>query len=440
LVMNNIKKKILILCVDFPPWPSIGAQRPASWCRYVDPNEFEIIVVTRKWKNKMSDAADYFKNPTSFPEQGHFGHASVYYADFRPNLRDKIILKNKTCLFYRILQKVLTAFYYVASYFLRIFDNNREIYYKSVEIVSRNYDIFMIVATGEPFITFRYAYLLSKRFGIPWCADYRDGWSTNYNLPYMPFLQRFVLKRLLGKLEKSMLKSASLVLTVTPALKDTLESHLNKPVHVVFNGYDPQEICQVTNTPLFLDNKFTISYLGSLYPFQPLEEFSQFIHRLSIDGILEISGLRIRFIGGEKYTKRIREAFNIIPEIDLHITPNLDRHSALKYAFSSHVLLLLSSSTVDGSAAKIYDYLALRRPIFVYKNDQGTIKFLLDYTKTGFLHDDYESSKQFFSALYDAYKAGTVRNFETNPVNLEEFSREYQAKNFFQLIQSYGRG
>lgn len=438
--MNKKKKKILILCVDFPPWPSIGAQRPASWCRYVDPDEFEITVITRKWVSRMIDTVDYFINPVAFPDETYFGYAKVFYTNFRPNLRDKIILKRKNRFILRLIQKILTAFYYIAPYYFRIFDSTREIFFKAVQYLKNNPDVMMIVATGEPFITFRYAYLLSKKFRVPWCADYRDGWSTNYGLPYMSFVQRFVLKQLLGKMEKFMVKSARLVITVTPALKSALQKHLNRSVEVVFNGYDPVEIHEVVHEAPALSEKFTLTYLGSLYPFQPLEEFASFIFKLIKDSILDISKISIKFIGGKIYENRIREAFKIIPELDLVITPKVERSLALKSAYSSHVLLLFASGSIDGSAAKIYDYLALRRPIFVYKNDNGTIKFLLDYTKTGLLHTDYDSSRLFFHELYNAYILGNTFKFETKPFNIEEFSREYQTKKFFQLINSHGRG
>ena len=33
-----------------------------------------------------------------------------------------------------------------------------------------------MIATGAPYLLFSFAYLLNKKFGIKWIADYRDDW------------------------------------------------------------------------------------------------------------------------------------------------------------------------------------------------------------------------------------------------------------------------
>lgn len=429
-----MKKKILILCIDFPPWPSVGAQRPASWCKYADDSKYELVVVTRKWKNTRDDTADYFINPTNFPDEGHFGNAKIFYTNFKPNLRDKIILHRKNGIIFKVIQKILTTFYYTAPYFIRIFDNTREIYYKTDSYIKGNTDVSLIVATGEPFITFRYAYLLSRKYKIPWCADYRDGWSENYGIKYMPALQRFILRHILRKLEKKMVTSASLITTVTPSLKKSLEKFLGKKVHVIYNGYDPKEIELIIKEPSHLSEKFTIAYLGSLYPFQPLEEFADFLGKFLTEKIIDQSKLSLTFIGGESYKERIKTAFSsVLNETNLQILPRLERNKALSLLYSSHLLLLLASDSVDGSAAKIYEYFALKKPIFIYKNDHGTIKNLVEYTNAGFLYSDYESAKHYLLNLYNCYLTNNREAFITSPLHIENFSRKNQTARFFEL-------
>ena len=47
--MNSDKTKVLILCNDFPPVNSIGADRPYSWYNYF--REFNIypVIITKNW-------------------------------------------------------------------------------------------------------------------------------------------------------------------------------------------------------------------------------------------------------------------------------------------------------------------------------------------------------------------------------------------------------
>ena len=57
------------------------------------------------------------------------------------------------------------------------FDVKREIYLKAKELC-RKKSFDLILVTGEPFILFKYGHKISKEFGIPWIADYRDVWTT----------------------------------------------------------------------------------------------------------------------------------------------------------------------------------------------------------------------------------------------------------------------
>ena len=51
----------------------------------------------------------------------------------------------------------------------------------------KNNTVDAIIATGDPFVLFKYASSLSKKFNIPWIADYRDPWTGNKNRSEMFF-------------------------------------------------------------------------------------------------------------------------------------------------------------------------------------------------------------------------------------------------------------
>ena len=42
-------KKVLILCNDFPPINSIGAERPFSWFTYFNDFDLYPIIITKNW-------------------------------------------------------------------------------------------------------------------------------------------------------------------------------------------------------------------------------------------------------------------------------------------------------------------------------------------------------------------------------------------------------
>ena len=57
--MDSKKKKILILCNDFPPVNSIGADRPYSWYKYFHEFNLYPIVITKNWQNEYMNIYTY---------------------------------------------------------------------------------------------------------------------------------------------------------------------------------------------------------------------------------------------------------------------------------------------------------------------------------------------------------------------------------------------
>ena len=104
------------------------------------------------------------------------------------------------------------------EYFSLCFDVKREIYFKAKCLCQSN-SFDLIIVTGEPFILFKYGHKLSKQFGIPWIADYRDVWTT---LPFQSNSRKFVNKYIFRHLEKKYLQNVSLITTAAPSYKENL--------------------------------------------------------------------------------------------------------------------------------------------------------------------------------------------------------------------------
>ncbi|MDA3883097.1 MAG: hypothetical protein PF481_07415 [Bacteroidales bacterium] len=254
-------KKILILAYDFPPYNSIGGQRPYSWFRYFKNNNLKPIVITRHWDNNIQNPVDYI-TPSSISsvtcEESDEG--IIYRVPFKPNLRDSFILRFGNSSF-SYIRKILSLWYILTEFFIPFFDSKRKIYQEAKKICAQH-SISCIVATGEPFILFAYASRLSKKTKVPWIADYRDGWSSNYNRSRME-------RMLYQKLENTLVRSASCITTVSEPLQKDLQTKHNKPVHIISNGYFeyPTQVKDHKN------EYFTICYSGTLYSYQEIEVF-----------------------------------------------------------------------------------------------------------------------------------------------------------------------
>lgn len=120
---------------------------------------------------------------------------------------------------------------------------------------SRNYDA--VISTGPPHSTHLVCKKLKSEFDIKWLADFRDPWSTVYYNKYLPRTERSTQKDL--RLERSVLKNADAVITISEGLQKEL-SNLGADVSVVYNGFDEEDFNFVKNIP---KKRFELCYIGN---------------------------------------------------------------------------------------------------------------------------------------------------------------------------------
>ena len=99
----------------------------------------------------------------------------------------------------------------ITKYRTFIADHTRELFYEADNYLSKN-KVDFIIATGEPWVSFRYAHLLSKKHNIPWASDYRDGWNTDVSMNEISWGLKNFIFFLEGPLKKNMLNQLHLFL------------------------------------------------------------------------------------------------------------------------------------------------------------------------------------------------------------------------------------
>ena len=166
--------KVLILCNDFPPINSIGAERPYSWYFYFKEQGIEPVIITKNWDNNNDSRFLQVKNNKTV-ENTEKGTIIRVNEGLTPSLW----FRNKFGEKFSIVRKSLTFIGKLLSFNLFLFDQHREIYNAAKEYLKAN-EIDLIITTGEPFILFKYGHLLRSKNNIKWIADYRDGWYLNH--------------------------------------------------------------------------------------------------------------------------------------------------------------------------------------------------------------------------------------------------------------------
>lgn len=440
--------RALILAYDFPPLVSVGGLRPYSWYRYFKQFGVEPTVITRQWSNHHGGGLDYVAPSDSkevVVEASQFG--IILRTPYEPNLSKRILQGSRT--WFRCIRRAVTAWYEVGQYMLPI--GPRRQLFLTARSYLRQHGADVIVATGEPFVLFRYASRLSKEFGIPWIADYRDPWTHDRaRLPWR------VSRTWNATLEAKFTASSSAITTVSEFVGDLIATLIKgKPIHVVPNGYDPDAVSRARGIEQGSE-KLTIAFVGTIYDGYPLEGVlsacSQFLVRTR-DARFEL-----RFVGIDRQDEVETIVGSRYPALIPFVTffkkaPNAE---IIEILATANAFLLFNNFAYVGT--KIYDYLALRRRILLCFSDDTQARKLqrefydldeagmrnrrvqedmIGATQSGVIIRDEEHLVDTLSGLYREFLKN--RCVACNSVGIEAYSRESHARRMAEIMRGVSR-
>ena len=250
-------KKVLIITYYWPPAGGPGVQRWLKFVKYLPEYNIEPILFVPKNANyPLSDKSLIEEVDKNLKVISHpITEISKFLPKFKfiKSVRAGNISKP---LNQSLIQKVV--------FFIRgnLFIPDMKIFWKTSSInfltdyLSKN-NIDTIITTGPPHSIHLIGLELKRRLNIKWISDFRDPW-VNLN-----YLNRFHLlsssKKSHESLRNKVLNNSDAVIVTSEKLKN-LFLNITKDVFKITNGFD------YTNEQINLDNKFSISHIGSLYP------------------------------------------------------------------------------------------------------------------------------------------------------------------------------
>lgn len=414
-------KKALILAYDFPPFNSIGAQRPYSWYKYFREVGIEPIVVTRHWDREITGPDDCnLPTLTTTVSQEQTENGLIIRAPFFPSLRDRLISKTSTPTV--LFRKMLSVWQLLTEHYIKSSDNKSPIFDAAKAFLEKN-EVDIIIACGEPFVLFRYAAALSNEFNTPWVGDYRDGWSTNFrwdDAQVYGLIQKSVQQRV----EKKTIASASLLTTAAPNFSERISGlckFSKDEIPVIYNGYFEEmfEGLEVEED----NDKFTIVHAGTLYYFQRVETFldglNLFLHHhpeAEID---------VKFFGLNFYPAQIERIRKSAGKATVTFTDKIPHKTMLQELASSNLQLLVATPEKHQIYGKVFDYLASGRPTLMVENDEGPLEWILSHQENSY---KASSAKQVAEVIEDLY----LNRVKTDRIQTQkgQFTRRNQTKRF----------
>ena len=437
-------KNILILTYDFPPYVSVGGLQPYSWFQYLPEFDMFPVVVTRHWNNKYGNHLDYIA-PSDSVNTNYVRSKKglIIRTAYISNLSNKLMFKYGDSKF-KLFRKSISAFYEFSQY-LFLTGPKSNLYFEADNYLSKH-KADIIIATGEPFVLFKYASKLSRKYNIPWIADYRDPWTQSKirrNVGIPKIWDAF--------LEKKILSNVSVVTTVSKYLEKKISGLISdKPFHIISNGYDPDAISKASGI-CQTDKKLSIAIGGTIYKWHPIESFlsvvSDFIRTKKPRIEINFYGINIeseiRNLIETKY-QNLKSVVKIHPKIS-------NEHYNEKLA-ANNVFLLFNDYTIMGT--KIYSFLALKRRIILCYGNDNEAKMLkkkyyniedsdfgvenlqekvISETNSGIVIEDKNHLMTVLNDLYSEFE--TDGFIVCDSVNTEKYSRRIQVGNLVKVIE-----
>jgi len=276
-------KKILIISYHFSKKEAIAAIRLRGLAKYLLSFGWEsIIVCGDTGENIGFITSEVLTNDVLTNWKKTLG------LSIHSSLKDQLVIpsyKNKKTILDIILNLWAELFTYPDAYKTWI---NPAIE-RGCEILKNEKFDAIISSSGPPSVNL-VAASLSKKFNIPWIADFRDLWTQNHYYPYSK-IRRFFERRL----ELRTLSPATILTTVSQPLAEKMqELHKNKKIVVIPNGFDPEQMNQ--SAPI--SDKFSITYTGYLYQGRrDPEPLFRLARELINENLIEPNLLEINFYG-----------------------------------------------------------------------------------------------------------------------------------------------
>ena len=423
-------KKILIISYFFPPCNLTASQRVSSWARYLSKSGYYPIVITRKWEKHVQSFRDcHYPTSDGVRIEKHDNY-EVHYTPYKPNLRDRLHTKNKFSMlkrFLSLIEIVFQNFSFSACPFSNIYDHANR-------LIREKQEVSAIIVSGNPFIQFRFAYHLNRRYDIPWVADYRDAWTTstinnikgNKTDLLINYYNRFF--------EKKWIKTASLITASSEPIGNSISKITGVPSQAIFNGFEPSDFHNYKHIEKN-KNFFQVAYIGTLYAGQDIsifiEAFKNFIDKTKANAKILFPGLDLDAMQKKRIEKLMMGYANFY-----ETSSRIPKSEILKIERSSHLLLHVAWKGFDGIiASKIYEYIGSGTNILVVPGDEGSIDQIIKEAKCGSIFNDSETT---FNFLCDEYKKILENKIDVSTVNKhsQQFTRENQTKELAKLINN----
>lgn len=417
--MNKESKNIVILSHLFPPYNKIGAKRAYYFAKYLSELGMKVTVLSAELPKEYSK---WEVDCSSF-EVIRFNQTSK-------NVLPETLLTGKT-------GKIFRTF----NFFLSPIESESRIDFNPSKVEEAD----IIFATGGPWQTFEYGALLkSKKPDAKLIFDYRDPWTITDPNVALNSLNNFgwgiignLKSKFLQKKEMKLLLNADAITSVTEAVLKNVDPLITKttPSKVIFNGFDKNDCVESS----IKKDELWITYTGILREEQEHSFFLEAVELLFTNSPDLVSKIKFNFIGSDHVRSK-----EIISRFKSHkfssnfiITTFVSSKEAKLIQSRSDILLNFSYTGKKGiMSGKIFEYLAIKKPILLISNNIDVMEGLVKSTNTGQICSSPSKIEDTILSWYKEWENSGSIQYLPNKDEVNKYTYKVQAKRLYDFINT----
>ncbi|MDY7079290.1 MAG: glycosyltransferase family 4 protein [Chloroflexota bacterium] len=395
-------KRVLFITYNFPPHGGAGVQRSLKFVKYLPKFDWQpLILTTTADASPVQDFSLLDDVPKGAPVWRVPGFS---------------IARLQARLARHKLDKLAVAL----NLLLQVPDATRfwaQSTHTTISQIIQNERPQIIYTTSGPYSNHLAGMWAQRRFHIPWFADFRDPWSQNLLMPYLPGYR--ALNR---RIERQVLAEADRVACVSEPWLDDLWKNLGEQPEkfiVLPNGYDETDIHPLP-MPAKTD-RFTLTHLGSFYRNRRPDALIQAVKLLVGSGRIPMSEIHVLFIG-----KNVRHSVPDAPPFDAQdYVAHKELHRFRGQTSAFLLILATSPDNIGNHSGKLFEYLASNRPILGIVPPGGVAEQLIKETRSGItVGGDVHAIADAIETLYRQWESGAS---DWNPNR--DLIRQYTRRN-----------
>jgi len=422
-------KKVLIIAYYWPPAGGPGVQRWLKFVKYLRDFDLEPVVYVpdnpqypmtdNSFLNEVPDNITVYKQPIFEP----YRFANVLSRKNTKRISSGIIQSTNQSFTEKLLLWIRGNFFIpdARKYWVR----------PSVEFlhgILQKENINTIITTGPPHSVHLIGHFLKQHNKVQWIADFRDPWTS---IGYHKKLKLTSWAKSRHKeLEALVLTTADKIMVTSQTTMKEFRKLTNKPIKVITNGYDIVKPKRVD-----LDEKFTISHIGSMLSGRNPENLWSVLSELVKENMVFKNALRLQFIG--VISKDVLEQIKVHGlESYVDVIGYVSHEEAIRFQQKSQVLLLAeidSPETRGIIPGKLFEYMASGRPILGVGPKDWEVASIVAQTKTGDIFE-YTSHADLKNVLLNWFYQFEKQDLNVSSMDVDNYSRRELTRQLAEYI------